>query len=84
MRTPKDGWSRAQIAELRRLVDQDLRYDVIARKLGRPSRRAIGGAVYRYITHPEAYTPRPRVAPDVWTDARLTERWADRQKGAAL
>jgi hypothetical protein len=67
-------------AQVLSLVAKGIPYAVIGERVGK-SKSAIAGIVYR---HRKPYVPtgtkgHPRIN-DLWTEERLTEKWADRKK----
>lgn len=76
------GWSTERCATVRQMILDGLSHAQIARRLGL-TRDMVSSAVRRYALNPGAVVPErtyPKEPPrDLWTEARLTERWADRR-----
>jgi hypothetical protein len=77
-------WSPKRQEAVRAMILDGLSHAQIAKRLVL-TRDAVSGGIRRYALAPGASVPErpPRKDPaDLWTEARLTERWSDRRKAA--
>lgn len=78
------SWTPDQQGAVRAMILDGRSHAEIAKRLGL-TRDTVSGAIRRYALAPGATVPEkpPRKDPaDLWTEARLTERWTDRRRAA--